>query len=415
MKTKSICLAMLCALSLVLSGCQKSSIRNVVMKPDVSSSQVDQNAQDGTLKEIRSFPVAATVNGKTVSTHIRGWMDATHLWCETYGSETEGFSAIDDSFGFVKKLSNMNFQLLLGTSPDGRYAVGFEKDVEKMGSALILYDSITEQSTQIIQMDSTMSLLSQSACFSQDGRYISFLAALIEPASDSSVRSRMQIIVYDLKEHQRRTYETVTVVLGFGYTLQITEAKSPDDLSGWLFTTNDKGMGNAIYMHLMDGKAYPQAAVTTENRRINDLLMSKQVAASRGLVMSKSLSVNQSAHWYDNAALVQTTNGRMLAVDLRTGNGRILAENVKSLIISSNGKRAALYSVSNAGAEIYTARIVLDSTGMPTLENMRLVYTGKNISLLSWNQDASKFVLYETDAKSNASYYRVLTLNATMQ
>ncbi len=415
MKIKSVCAALLCVLSLLLTSCQKSSIRNVVMKPDASSSQADQNAQDGTLKEIRSFPVTATVNGETVNMQIHGWMDATHLWCETYGNGITGYSTVDDSFGFVKKLSGTDFQLLLGISPDGRYAVGFEKDTQKMGSALILYDSKTEQTTRILQMGTTMSLQTQSACFSQDGRYMSFLVALPEAVNDAGAFMRLQIIVYDLEDHLMQTYVADMMRSVYPNALEITEAKSLHDLSGWMITSNEKGLVNAIYMHLIEGKAIPQAMVPTENRRIYDLQMSKLVASGRGLAMGKSLSINQSSHWYDNAAIIQTSNGRMLAVDLRNGNGRVLAENLRSMIVSSNGKRAAFYSVSNAGAEIYTARIELDSSGMPTLENMRLVYTGKSIALLFWNQDASKFVLYESDEKNKASYYRVLTLNTATQ
>ena len=424
MKGKA-CSLILCILLLLLIGCQKN-IRTVVMKPDTATSQSESTADDGSLKEIHSFETITTTNGKNTSMIIRSWMNDTHIWCETYENNATKLNSVDDSYGFIKALDNSEHSIFYGTSPDGRYALILSEDKHTedktiypqvlRSSKMMLYDANTGQSTQVMQFNDAKTPRYGSVVFSNDGRYLSFLA---ENYIVSDVYyQQLSIMVYDIQTHTLREFIMDPSLLGLAMAVKITDVKSMDEIGGWLimYDKKFKSMGNAVYVNLIQGKALLAYQIANRPAMISNLLdSSKILQSSRGLQIDDLLArMMQSYYFYEKAAVFQTADGKVVAVNLETGEDSVLSTRVDRTAISPNGKRIALSVVSKAGVEIYTATIGMDEQKMPVLQNKRLVYTGKNATLGFWNQDGSKLGIFDVDEK-NKSYYRVLTFNITKQ
>ncbi len=430
MKHRRFLTALLCAVCLLCAGCQTSSTRTVLMDARSDTDQTGQSQNDGSLREIRSFPMEMTVDGQDIDiVRIYGWMDETRLWCETVTNDIKSIATVDDSFGFYKELEEIGEYIsVFGTSPDGRYVVyarcaGGESDKDFID--VMLYDSVTGQSKRLMQSNGNSYFSSSSLCFSNDGRYMSMLMESYKYIDEEDMvyeiaGVQMNVVIFDLETDTFSEFEIIDDLSNRAraYYFKITQVESMNDVYGWLtgYDWEYGGQFNALNIRLEDGFAYPIDQDSTG--RVVDLQMfNGQLDRMGGLVILQDWNaISQGIYWYDHVIMAQTADRSLLAIDLETGDLRVLAESVGTIAIAPDGLHIAFCTWTNTGGmEIYTARIALDATGMPALENRQIVYTGKSVSLKFWNQDGSKLIIAEDDEKDKTAYYRVLTFNTGQQ
>jgi uncharacterized protein YcfL len=412
---------LLLAAVMLLSSCQSAQIRTVVM--DTKMLVPNLEGEDGTVREIHSFPTTTQMDGKNVSTAVFGWTDDASLLGETEIADSAYFGTIAGDTGDLSLLEGSGHQTMLGLSQNGRYLV-YRKSIKgiadgkapviqlpvknnSVDAVMVLYDTKTRQSLALLELGSGVSLRPASVTFSRDGKTLCFLADLFQDTAD-----RLTMFCYDFESRQTKSY-TVDRMLaerGYVYSLHVTE-KSGDAWGGWIFLYDKEygGLGNALRVKLVSG----EALLDTDKDVINLLASAAAVQSWKGLNLGEgSVPLAQRVHWYDKTLLMQTGDQKLVAIDLAAGSALVLAQNVKSVAVTPDGNRVALNIVSSAGSEIYTARVSINAKGAVLLANVRIAFTGRTVSLGFWNMAGDKVVITETDGKDNKTYYRVLTIHA---